>query len=56
MNVSRIPVYLADYPAGTSTQNILHWAQLARFGEHRMFDYFIPYFNNLHYGQVCNFG
>lgn len=39
LNVTRIPVYFSQTPAGTSTKNIVHWAQGVRqpvFGE---FDY-----------------
>lgn len=38
-NASRIDVYSAHTPAGTSTQNMVHWGQLIRNGNFGMFDY-----------------
>jgi len=52
MNMTRLPVYLADEPAGTSTMNTLHWAQLVRNGGSAMWDYEDPIRNMLHYNQT----
>lgn len=50
---TRTPVYLAHVPAGTSTQNILHWAQMVRSGQLQEYDYGSKKTNVEHYGQVC---
>lgn len=39
LNRTRLEVYLAHTPAGTSIQNILHWAQMVRSKKSSMFDY-----------------
>merc|ERR1711871_892745 len=41
VNASRIDVYTAKTPAGTSVRNMMHWAQMTRRAatELRMFDY-----------------
>jgi len=38
-NQTRAEVYLAHTPAGTSVQNMAHWAQAVRNSEFQMFDY-----------------
>jgi lysosomal acid lipase/cholesteryl ester hydrolase len=50
LNVTRTPVYLAHVPAGTSTKNILHWAQMVRDGQLQEYDYGKRE-NMEHYGQ-----
>ncbi|KAH3869739.1 gastric triacylglycerol lipase-like [Dreissena polymorpha] len=39
MNESRLPVYIGQHPAGTSTQNIIHYAQSINSGKFQMYDY-----------------
>jgi len=39
INVTRLPVYLAHTPAGTSVKNMEHWAQLVRINRFGMYDY-----------------
>uniref|UniRef100_H2XR44 Lipase n=1 Tax=Ciona intestinalis TaxID=7719 RepID=H2XR44_CIOIN len=52
-NVSRIPVYSAHDPSGTSTQNMLHWAQMFGNKEDTMKYYDYGYIKNFkRYGQV----
>ncbi|CAJ0582789.1 unnamed protein product, partial [Mesorhabditis spiculigera] len=50
-NQSRIMVYMDHTPAGTSTSNILHWAQMAQSGRTQMFDFGTPEKNRWKYGQ-----
>ena len=38
-NETRLPLYMDRLPAGTSTLNAGHWAQLVRSGNFQMFDY-----------------
>ncbi|KAG2387909.1 hypothetical protein C9374_000759 [Naegleria lovaniensis] len=38
-NETRLPLYMDRLPAGTSTLNAGHWAQLVRSGKFQMFDY-----------------
>lgn len=51
MNATRLPVYLSDEPSGTSTMNILHWAQMVRSGKQEMYDYGSILANEQHYGS-----
>lgn len=49
-NDSRFPVILSHTPAGTSVQNMVHWAQMDRDDAFAMFDY--GYDGNMqHYNQ-----
>ncbi|KAH7727169.1 CBN-LIPL-6 protein [Aphelenchoides avenae] len=50
-NQSRLLVYLSHTPAGTSTRNIVHWAQMAVNKKIQKFDYGDPEKNLSHYGQ-----
>ncbi|XP_048194703.1 lysosomal acid lipase/cholesteryl ester hydrolase-like [Perognathus longimembris pacificus] len=51
LNMSRVDVYVAHNPAGTSVQNLLHWKQLAKFGRFQAFDWGSSDKNYLHYHQ-----
>ncbi|OXB52965.1 hypothetical protein ASZ78_009262 [Callipepla squamata] len=39
LNMTRLDVYTAHYPDGTSVKNIIHWAQVKISGEFKAFDY-----------------
>ncbi|XP_045214805.2 lysosomal acid lipase/cholesteryl ester hydrolase-like [Mercenaria mercenaria] len=39
MNQSRVPVYIGQHPAGTSVQNINHFAQMVLTGKFQMYDF-----------------
>lgn len=39
LNMTRTPVYTTHCPAGTSVQNMLHWAQAVRQGKLMAYDY-----------------
>ncbi|GMS80018.1 hypothetical protein PENTCL1PPCAC_2193 [Pristionchus entomophagus] len=49
-NKTRTEVYLSHNPAGTSTQNILHWLQMVEKGTVSRFDYGTTKLNYKHYG------
>ncbi|XP_036294380.1 lipase member K isoform X5 [Pipistrellus kuhlii] len=49
---SRLDVYLAQSPAGTSVQNMLHWAQAVNSGLFRAYDWGNPYQNMIHFQQL----
>ncbi|CAD5233222.1 unnamed protein product [Bursaphelenchus xylophilus] len=51
INVTRTPVYAAQVPAGTSVQNIIHWAQLVRTGALKQYDFANLKENIQHYGS-----
>ncbi|KAK0410013.1 hypothetical protein QR680_004898 [Steinernema hermaphroditum] len=51
MNDTRLDVFLTDEPSDTSTQNIIHWAQMVKSGKMQMYDFSTPEQNKLHYGQ-----
>jgi pimeloyl-ACP methyl ester carboxylesterase len=50
-NTTRYDVYLTHDPAGTSVQNMVHWAQMVRDDQFQMFDYGSASANQQHYGQ-----
>ncbi|KAK0412035.1 hypothetical protein QR680_005995 [Steinernema hermaphroditum] len=52
LNESRIPVYIAHLPAGTSSQNMLHWFQMTHSGKTQAYNYGNPRINEKHYGSV----
>ncbi|XP_065909438.1 gastric triacylglycerol lipase-like [Dysidea avara] len=52
MNFSRIPVYAAHNPAGTSVKDVVHYAQEVRSGKFSMYDYGSASANKAHYGQA----
>nr|XP_005503049.1 lipase member M [Columba livia] len=39
LNTSRMDVYIAHHPAGTSVQNFIHWHQMARADQFQAYDY-----------------
>ncbi|XP_077876477.1 lipase member K isoform X3 [Ictidomys tridecemlineatus] len=49
---SRLDVYLAQSPAGTSVQNMLHWAQAVNSGQFQAFDWGQPDQNMMHFHQL----
>ncbi|GMT11554.1 hypothetical protein PFISCL1PPCAC_2851, partial [Pristionchus fissidentatus] len=52
LNNTRLAAYLSHTPAGTSTQNVLHWAQMSRSGRSEMYDYGSDADNLKYYGQT----
>lgn len=52
LNISRIPVYTAHDPAGTSVQNMLHFTQMVYSKKFQMYDYGSDKLNLLHYNQT----
>uniref|UniRef100_A0A8D0P1S1 Lipase n=1 Tax=Sus scrofa TaxID=9823 RepID=A0A8D0P1S1_PIG len=52
LNMSRLDVYLAQSHAGTSVQNMLHWAQAVNSGQFQAFDWGNPYQNMMHFHQL----
>ncbi|CAL2045202.1 unnamed protein product [Caenorhabditis brenneri] len=50
VNATRVPIYVSHTPAGTSTQNIVHWIQMVRHGGTPYYDYGEKG-NKKHYGQ-----
>nr|CAD2180543.1 unnamed protein product [Meloidogyne enterolobii] len=51
MNQTRVTVYTTHAPAGTSTRNIAHWAQMHHSGLMQKFNYGSRRANQKHYGQ-----
>jgi len=51
LNATRMPVYLGHCPAGTSTQNMIHWVQTVKSKEQQMYDYGSSSENQQHYGN-----
>ncbi|EGC34804.1 hypothetical protein DICPUDRAFT_152935 [Dictyostelium purpureum] len=50
INTTRLPVYMAHEPGGTSVQNVIHWSQATKDG-YQKFDYGVVG-NLAHYGQA----
>merc|ERR1711936_1263709 len=42
MNRTRIPIYFAHTPAGTSRKNMLHWFQIVHSGRFAKYNYWTP--------------
>ncbi|KAL5017967.1 hypothetical protein ScPMuIL_003689 [Solemya velum] len=51
--LSRIPVYIGHNPAGTSIQNMMHYAQSYEHKNFQMYDYGSSSKNTQHYGQTA---
>uniref|UniRef100_A0A914WZT1 Lipase n=1 Tax=Plectus sambesii TaxID=2011161 RepID=A0A914WZT1_9BILA len=51
LNATRLPVYLGHCPAGTSTQNVVHWVQMVKSNRQQMYDYGSSAANQQHYGN-----
>nr|XP_044992290.1 lipase member K isoform X2 [Jaculus jaculus] len=49
---SRLDVYFSQAPAGTSVQNMLHWAQAVNSGQLQAFDWGNPDQNMMHFHQL----
>jgi len=52
MNATRVPRYAGHCPAGTSSRNIIHWAQLLRSRQLQKYDYGSPALNMKHYNAT----
>ncbi|XP_056153129.1 gastric triacylglycerol lipase [Lampris incognitus] len=51
LNMTRTPVYTTHCPAGTSVQNMIHWAQAVHSGKLMAYDYGSAAGNMAHYNQ-----
>uniref|UniRef100_A0A098LWR3 Lipase n=1 Tax=Python regius TaxID=51751 RepID=A0A098LWR3_PYTRG len=51
LNMTRVDVYSAHCPAGTSVQNMIHWSQAVKSGELKAFDWGSRKENMAHYNQ-----
>ncbi|XP_065837987.1 gastric triacylglycerol lipase-like [Oscarella lobularis] len=51
LNETRVPIYLSHTPAGTSVQNMYHFAQGVRYGTFQMYDYGSTKANMAHYNN-----
>merc|ERR1719193_80199 len=51
LNSTRLPVYFSHTPAGTSVQNMAHFAQMVRSNKFQMYDYGSRFANRKHYNQ-----
>ncbi|XP_077786595.1 putative lysosomal acid lipase/cholesteryl ester hydrolase isoform X1 [Podarcis muralis] len=51
LNMTRVDVYSTHCPAGTSVQNMLHWAQAVKSGQLKAFDWGSKKANMAHYNQ-----
>ncbi|CAF1372896.1 unnamed protein product, partial [Adineta steineri] len=52
MNETRIPVYIAHEPDGTSVKNMIHFAQGVQTNQFQAYDYGSAQKNQLHYNQT----
>lgn len=53
LNSTRLPVYLSEFPAGTSTRNMIHWIQGVKTNAFQKYDYgcsLLACPNRKHYG------
>ncbi|XP_038064773.1 uncharacterized protein LOC119735144 [Patiria miniata] len=50
--ISRLPVYFSHSPAGTSVQDMIHFAQMVSSGEFQMYDYGTKKRNMARYNQT----
>ncbi|KAL5581772.1 hypothetical protein UlMin_014214 [Ulmus minor] len=51
LNTSRTNLFLDHEPQSTATKNLIHLAQMVRWGKFAMYDYENPLENTRHYGQ-----
>ncbi|XP_071604867.1 lysosomal acid lipase/cholesteryl ester hydrolase [Heliangelus exortis] len=51
LNMTRVDVYSAHCPAGTSVQNMIHWSQSVKTGELKAYDWGSKAANMAHYNQ-----
>jgi len=51
LNSTRVPVYVAHSPGGTSTQNVLQFGQMINTGKFQKYDYGSKSKNKQHYNQ-----
>uniref|UniRef100_A0A915BVJ1 Lipase n=2 Tax=Parascaris univalens TaxID=6257 RepID=A0A915BVJ1_PARUN len=51
MNQTRIPIYMTHLPAGTSTANLVHWAQMVNSRNVQKYDFGSKSANMRHYGS-----
>jgi len=51
LNATRLPVYVSHAPAGTSVQNLVHFAQLVKSNKFQMYDFGSDDLNRQHYNQ-----
>ena len=51
LNITRVPVYAAHVPAGTSVKNMIHFAQGVQTNSFQAYDYGSPEKNQQHYNQ-----
>jgi len=52
LNATRMVDYISHTPAGTSVQNMVHWANNVRTGGYSMFDFGTPAANMAHYNST----